>query len=77
MLDSAEHEIYSAHKCLNANNFFIVGILTFISRINKASDNFKARTILIFQHFSCRAVEFPYSVEFSITSWLGHIFDML
>ena len=30
----------------------IVGILTFISRINTASKNFKARKIFNFQHFS-------------------------
>ena len=30
----------------------IVGILTFISRINTTSDSFKARNISIFQHFS-------------------------
>ena len=30
----------------------IVGILTFISRINTASESFKARKILIFEHFS-------------------------
>ena len=40
MLNSAEHEIYPAHKCLNANNswHFIVGILTFISMINSTSE---------------------------------------
>ena len=30
----------------------IVGILTFISRINTASESFKARKIFIFQHFT-------------------------
>ena len=29
----------------------IVGILTFISRIKRTADNFKARKINIFQHF--------------------------
>ena len=33
-------------------NVKIVGILTFSSRINTASENFNARNILIFQHFS-------------------------
>ena len=33
MLNSAETNIYPAHKCLNANNCN-VGILTFMSRIN-------------------------------------------
>ena len=31
----------------------IVRILTFMSRINTTSDNFKAITTFIFQHFSC------------------------
>ena len=30
----------------------IVGILTFISRINKTSDRSKARNLVIFQHFN-------------------------
>ena len=30
----------------------IVGILTFISRINTVSESFKARTIFIFSHFA-------------------------
>ena len=30
----------------------IVGILTFISMINKTSESLKARKVLIFQHFS-------------------------
>ena len=30
----------------------IVGILTFISRINTSSDSLKARKISVFQHFS-------------------------
>ena len=30
----------------------IVGILTFISRINRTSERFKAREILIFEYFS-------------------------
>ena len=36
LLNSAEHEIYSAHKCKN------VGILTFISMINTTSERLKA-----------------------------------
>ena len=36
----------------------IVGFLTFINRISSTSENFKARKIFIFQHFSfLRAVE--------------------
>ena len=30
----------------------IVGIITFISRMNKMSESFKARNTFIFQHFS-------------------------
>ena len=30
----------------------IVGILTFISRINRTADSFKARKVINFQHFS-------------------------
>ena len=43
MLNSAEDEIYPAYKYEN---------LTFISRINTASESFKTRLILFFQHFS-------------------------
>ena len=49
MLNSAEHEIYSAH---NVKMPTIVGILTLISRIDTASGSFKARTIIICQLFS-------------------------
>ena len=41
MLNSADHKIYPAHKCKNAN------ILTFISRINTTSERLKARNFFI------------------------------
>ena len=41
MLNSAEHEIYPANKCLN------VGILTFISMINTTFEGLKARNFVI------------------------------
>ena len=43
MLNSAEHEFYPAY---NVKMPTIVGILTFISRINTASESFKARKVL-------------------------------
>ena len=49
ILNSAEHEIYPAHKCKNAH---IVGILTFISMINTTFERLKATNILICQYFS-------------------------
>ena len=45
----------------------IIGILIFTSLINTSFDNFKGRTILIFQHFSfILVVEIPCSVELSM-----------
>ena len=43
-LNSTEHEIYHAHKCLNANNYWH---LTFISMINTTSERLVARYIFI------------------------------
>ena len=43
MLNSAEHEIYPAHKCIKK----IVGILTFISRINTHLRDLKQETSLL------------------------------
>ena len=37
---------------INVKMATIVGILTFISMINKTSENLKARKIIIFQHLS-------------------------
>ena len=42
MLNSTEHEIYPAHKCLEEV------ILTFISSINTTSESFKASNIFFF-----------------------------
>ena len=47
-----------AQKCSNANNcwhfniYKNVGILTFMSMINRASEGLKARKVFIFQRFS-------------------------
>ena len=49
VLNSAEHEIYHA---LNVKMPTIVGILTFISMINTASERLKARNFFICQNFS-------------------------
>ena len=49
MLNSAEYEICSADKCLNANIF---GILTFISMINTTSERLKARNFFVCWYFS-------------------------
>ena len=46
MHNSAEHEIYPAHKCL------IVGILTFISRINDWLWQSKPEILIDFGYFS-------------------------
>ena len=52
MLNSAEHEIYHAHKCKNA-------ILTFISMINTTSERHKAINFFICQYFSfCEPLKF-------------------
>ena len=48
ILNSAEHEIYPAHKCENANN---CGILTLISMINTISERLKARNFFICLYF--------------------------
>ena len=32
----------------------VVGIITFISMINTASESLKARKVFIFQHFNCK-----------------------
>ena len=50
MLNSAEHEVYLAHKRLNANNCW--HILTTISMINTTSESLEARKVYIFQHCS-------------------------
>ena len=44
MLNSAEHEIYPAHKVKMPT---IVGILTFMRMINKKSERLKARNFFI------------------------------
>ena len=51
MLNSTEHGIYPAH---NVKMPTIVGILTFISRINTTWESLKvkARTMSIFQHLN-------------------------
>ena len=48
MFNSTEHEIKTAHKVKMPK---IVGILTFISRINTTSESFKARKPFDFQQF--------------------------
>ena len=54
MLNSAEHETYPAHKCKNVKIPTIVGILTFISKINATSVRLKARKFFICRYFmSC------------------------
>ena len=64
ILNSAEHEIYPAHKCLNANNF---GILTFISMINTTSERLKARNFFSF----VGSLAFMSSWNF-VLSWVEH-----
>ena len=49
MLNSAEYEI---NLLINNKMPTIIGILTFISRIKRVSESFKARKIFLFQHFS-------------------------
>ena len=49
MLNSAEHEVYPAHKCLMPT---FVGILTFISMINTASERLKLGNFFICWCFS-------------------------
>ena len=50
MLNSAEHEIYPAHKRFKMPT--IVGILTIISMINTTSERLKARNFFICRYFS-------------------------
>ena len=45
MLSWTEHEIYHAHKCKNANNFWQFNILSIII-INTTSESLKARGAL-------------------------------
>ena len=49
MLNSVEHEINPAHKCLNANNCVI---LTLISMVNTTYEGLKARNFFICRYFS-------------------------
>ena len=48
MLNSAENKIYPAHNVKRP----IVGILTFMSRINTTSERLKARNLFICGYFS-------------------------
>ena len=50
MLISTEHDIYLL-MLTNVKMPSIVGILTFISMINKISECLKVRTFFVFQHF--------------------------
>ena len=58
MLNSIEHDIYHAHKCLNANNCWHLNIY------GHASEGLKARKVFVFQHFC-----FYESVKFH--AWLS------
>ena len=49
MLNSAEHLIYPAQKCQNANNCWHS---TFISMINTAYEILRARNLFIYGYFS-------------------------
>ena len=49
MLNSTKHKLI---LLINVKMPTIVGILKFISKINTTYESFKARQILIFQHFS-------------------------
>ena len=51
---------------INVKMATIVAILTFISMINTAPENLKARKGFIFQNFILCAVKIPCSVEFNI-----------
>ena len=46
----------------------MVGILTFISRINETSERFEARKMFIFHQFFCSAFKISCSVELSMTN---------
>ena len=63
MLNSAEHEFI---LLINVKMPTIVGILTFISMINKTSESLKARKVNIFQYYS-----FMSGLIFVI-SWVKH-----
>ena len=49
MLNSTEHEF---NMLIDIKMSIIIGMLTYISRINITSDSFKARKISIFPYFS-------------------------
>ena len=51
MLNLAEHEIYPA-QLINVKMPTIVGILTFMSRINTTYERLKAKNFFICQYFS-------------------------
>ena len=58
ILNSAEHEIYPAHKCLNANNCWHFNIyehdkLTFISMINTTSERISLFVSILVFRSSC------------------------
>ena len=56
-------------QLINVKMPTIVGILTFISRIN-TSEIFKGRKVSIFQHFSFYEVELPCLVEINMKNFL-------
>ena len=49
MINSTEHGIHPAHIVKMPT---IVGILTFIRRINKSNEGIEARNTHLFQHFN-------------------------
>ena len=54
---------------INVKMITIVGFLTFISRINTASDSSKARKIIIFSLLVFLRVEYSCSVEMSMKNF--------
>ena len=60
MLKSTEHEIYPAY---NVKMPTIVGILTFISRINTTSESFKARNNLYFSVLGYEQLKFEHIIS--------------
>ena len=70
MLNSAEQEIYHVHnvKMPTIVGILIVGILTFISKINTISERLKARNFFICRYlsFKLKAVKISCSVNLSI-----------
>ena len=70
MLNSAEHAIYPAHKCQNANNcwHFTVGIFTFISMINTTSKRLKLKH----ETFSVFGILVFMSSWNFVLSWVEH-----